>query len=340
MASNYIQQMFVDCLSDDEIKYELTIRGMFLSSDNKLRRKNKLKSALTMEKMMQNSPEYRCDIDFAEDFEDSDKIIRIIKSIDNDDPFNDVIVKHLESNVGHMTARLKRMTPTPEREDKVKEWIAYVEEVSGKISTHYVNLPETRFNLLNNSVSNNPVEFEQDRPNNPRTEDSRNAPTARNHPRDESPPLSSTRQPHPDNPNVFNENDIVGLIERTFNTLLDRRFPNTNVRPPTQNNNRHRESFRDNNQARQNRTRNWYDDPASDAYSYDSVSEETDDYVHLRPPPRDRSRHTPPRENFDFGRPFPYPNKVNVLDWRFSFSGLDQSEDSRGLDVGSFIQKI
>lgn len=106
--SNYIPQMYVDCLNDDEVKYELLIRGLFKSSDSKIRRKSRLKGALTQEQCMVNAPEYKSKYEFDQDFCETESILVIVKTVEH--PFDAASVKNVESHTMHLLGRLKRMT--------------------------------------------------------------------------------------------------------------------------------------------------------------------------------------------------------------------------------------
>lgn len=142
----------------------------------------------------------------------------------------------------------------------------------------------------------------------------------------------------------LNQMAIIDLIERTVNGILDRRSPSHvsgNIIQPQRHYDRAEriydrsyEHFRNHAQSCDHRSgrnilrEDWYDDNHSrDAYDF------------FPPPPTNRDNFRPSStRHHDFI--YPNSNRVNVMDWRFHFSGLDRSEDSKAMDVEAFIEKI
>lgn len=150
----------MDCLTDEEVQYELNLRSLYNVKDNKSYRKVKLKNALELERAMAEQPVYNAKVDFESDFSGAEIIFAIIQSMqDEEDGFGEDTIKALESHVVHLANRLKRMSP-PSDHGQFNSMSEDLVRILGKIESYYASLPEERFTQLNQSVSNEPQPFE------------------------------------------------------------------------------------------------------------------------------------------------------------------------------------
>lgn len=160
MASNYTPQIFVDCLSDEEVQYELMLRKSFDSKDNKFRRKFRLKNAFVLEQAMAEEPIYSTKVDFDTDFSGAEIVFSVIKSmLEEENAISAETIKALKSHTVHLISRLKRMTP-PDDHVKFSNMPRELATIIEKIEVFYSQLPDENFKLLNDSVPNEPHDYE------------------------------------------------------------------------------------------------------------------------------------------------------------------------------------
>lgn len=129
------------------------------------------------------------------------------------------------------------------------------------------------------------------------------------------------------NQNQVQANEMAELVERTVNRLLERRFPDQNSGIPNSIRNNGRSNAPVSNDFRQNSNSfEWYEDNDN---VYDSYGRA----------PRTNDGHPPSSTRFN-NYYQNSPHRINVLEWGVQFTGLDQSEDPKSLNVDTFIQKV
>ncbi|RYX87723.1 hypothetical protein EON73_00745, partial [bacterium] len=210
MVVNYIPQMYVDCLDDAQVKYELGIRNAFKVSDNKVRRKKKLKSLLGLEAAMDTEIKYKSHLPFENDISEALVIFKIIDTeVDSDQDIALNALKAVETHVVHLIDRLKRMV-SPPQSTEVTDMLKDVQKIYDRIAKRYAKLTVDVFGLLEQSVSNDPDTVESEVP----------------------PTTAPDTQPETE--------QFQRILEQTINSILDRRLPNlrpgtSSPRPPNDN---------------------------------------------------------------------------------------------------------
>lgn len=323
----FVPQIYVDCLMDVEIKYELSIRKLFVVSDNKLRRKSKLKTILAVENATDTPLQYKSLLTFEEDFIEAMMVFATIKSVcEEEKPFERVNAKSIESHVAHLMGRLGRMSPP----DSHREYVtvnATIKNIFKSLVDYYAGLDDNQFNILNESVSNEiPDDFPSRTPNNNGT------------------PPTTNPSSNSDPSNVFPQNNpaFVQMLERTINNILDRRLPSHTSATHFNHGPSHFPNNRCNGRTpAHNHAHNGDDDSFSDLGHSDRESGHS--------PHANRYSRRSNRNNFrpssthihsQFDYAVANPNAVNVLDWKFSFSGLAYAEDPKAIDLESFLRRI
>lgn len=85
MAQVYEPVMHIHELSDDEVQYELSIRKIFVVTDNKKRRRQRLAFAINLEHAMVDMPVYQSPYDPNIDFETAQIIFNEINDLLNEE---------------------------------------------------------------------------------------------------------------------------------------------------------------------------------------------------------------------------------------------------------------
>lgn len=127
-------------------------------------------------------------------------------------------------------------------------------------------------------------------------------------------PIASTPTLNTDQNLTSEQNELIKLIEQTFKRLMPQQSqPSGNPNTP---NNR-------------NETNHRLQDRLSESSSQDGNELEFEP-VNQNNPSSTRLNYNNTTRSY----------RVNVLDWRFKFSGLDKSEDPKSMDVETFLQKV
>lgn len=133
MATNMTLKMHVDLLRPEQVKYELSIRNKFSSTDNQEYRKRKLKNELEVEKNLPHRPIYSNTLDFEIDYQNFKAYITDAQQyFDSDGITQPEQIDLIETVVVHLSDRADRLNPTEALESEVE---AIKKVIEGCINT-------------------------------------------------------------------------------------------------------------------------------------------------------------------------------------------------------------
>lgn len=354
MGDDYEPTVNVIGLSDFEVQYELAIRNLFVTSDNKQRRRRKLKLTFDLEQSMRNKPQYETPFDFETDIASARMTFSEINELlEEPQIFSKERIKDLEAPVVHLINRLDRMGTPEEGIAEFNTMKSAVAQLFERIKQFYRNLNAEDFNDLTkeDDESEGSVVITEPRQSQANT----NQPSSSNNPPNGNfpQPRSSNNPPTGDSaqrteasnaPNAnTNENDLIARLTAVINASVASAVQ-AQIRailPEVMRNNRHdflpnrnsQSSMHLNNSSSNARQPNWFDN--------DNLFDEEDQI--FAP-----NRRTSPRASnipFQTAPPLNENRQLNsqaksIFDWNFHFTGLDSNEDPKGLEIEAFIQKV
>lgn len=148
MATNMTLGMNVDLLSPEQVKYELSIRNKFVSSDNQALRKKKLKNELEYEEKLQHRPIYSNNLDFEMDYQSFKLYFNETQKYFTPDGITQPEdIDLIETIVVHLSDRADRLVPTEALELEV--------DTIKKVIEGWINTIVALHNFANESVKNN-----------------------------------------------------------------------------------------------------------------------------------------------------------------------------------------
>lgn len=166
MANATGLRMGVEHLTDEQVKYELGVRSLYVSRDNKTLRREKLQTKLYAEYQVGTENRFASYLAFDVDYEEVEQGFQTIGILlENDNRFNRDQIQHLETQVCHLADRINRMVPTDKKlewennKTKVLEWVNRIVEYYKQEPTHQIGKSSESSDGDDKSVS------EQDEPN-------------------------------------------------------------------------------------------------------------------------------------------------------------------------------
>lgn len=305
MASSYNPRMHVNSLDDKELNYELSIRNIYRTSDNYYRRRQLLKKSLDNEINEPRSVVLQTVYSIEKDMEEITKCYSELTEIyEGEAKCTKTNIDRVETILVHLNDRMMRVN------DKDKTYEGQIKAMLERLMHVHDEVVQYRLNEFERMSSKD------------------------NHEATHKSAQNGDRQS-----DKIDQNDLISLIEQTLNRLIDQRMPSQSSGQrgshPHRNRSRHNydnEYYRNNdfhnNGAFQHDLNNcdWYDEPDNSNNAFDRGA-----YAF------DRLR---PSSTRFLNNSIATSYRVNVLDWRFHFSGLDRSEDPKAIDVEAFIQKI
>lgn len=340
VTKNYVPRLHVEHLGDNEVRYELAIRKLFLVTDNKNRRRRKLTDALNLECVMTSEPEYESPYEFTVDLK-SVQAADVKECSEYEGVFTAASIKEIESPVVHLMKRLNRMNVPEDGNETYNSIKVAVDEILARIVDVYEKLNAQDFEDLTNDTNGDVPE------------DLRHTQAPTN--ADGHGETSATGSAHTHD-GTANDNSINGdmisrlteiinasvakAIQEQMGSVLPEHMRNVHSNfVPVRNGRTNLPSpERVNPTSHRVREPNWYDN--------DTLFEDNERlFMPNRPnAPLERreefrsSSHT--GENRIPATPISNSNSRSIFEWNFHYSGLESCEDPKGLEIESFIMKI
>lgn len=335
--------MNVEHLTDDQVRYELLIRTLFVTKDGKEKRRKKLHIALQSEYAASDPPSLKAYLPFGTDFGEVQQGYLTTKILlENDDRFNKDQIQHLETQICHLSHRINRLTPTGDSHEEFDECKQSIAEWVDRILTYYTANPTHR--IVDSEEVDDESNSSDTKPGGhispPKTNPSR--PSMRKIPLD--PCLLNSGRSSKHGPHYpYGSSRKSGHESYTNN-------PHQTSSEASQSESRGRKkSFKSRSKPQVDA---W--DECLSINSDDSDGSSLHSYVSNRRQKRTSLKHDThtnrslrrsteqyePIDTHDEHSWYAPANSVTVLKWKFHFSGLSPSEDPKGLDVERFIQKV
>lgn len=334
--SKYVPKIHVKCLNDDELNYELKLRGQFVSTDSYERREKKMIRLLKEEESNPSGGTFTSPYEFEKDSKEIEIVYqRLIDIYDSVGAITSENAREIETLTVHLSERIRRVIDQ-DQTNHMKQIQERLMNIFGDIASFFANSPPSNSTPNEHNAHGGVVPKSQ-----PPTSSGGNGNGNSN----------VMRPPNGDSSSssfvVIDREELADIVNQSINRILNARFPThtpENERHPNNNNDANRVHIANPNENQRNRNHQNRANDSPHNHRNNSFSERwLDEHVSVHSNDsnfshnNDNFRHSSTR-NQNGNRYI--ANKVNIFEWRFHFSGLDRSEDPKSMDVDSFIQKV